>query len=198
MTTDITRKTRSQARYVSLGLENKKRISKVSKNKNNRINLFRKTNNKNLNLNMSVEIDEILNAMSVDELKLEVKRLMDLNECQNNQLTLLRNEIKALPKEKPENQLIQSLIDSFRCFNIDIQPPKCDENMNSNHFLDKFEKFCVLKHIVENRLSVLDGTFNRRAKAWIDSKRESFVNYRDFKQKFLLEFYSIPVRVCSE
>lgn len=44
-------------------------------------------------------------------------------------------------------------------------------------------------------MSVLEGAFEGRARVWFDAQRNMFMSYRDFKNKFLAEFYSIPTRV---
>lgn len=135
--------------------------------------------------------DEILNAMTVQELQAEIIRLRQLNDVQNEQLTLLR-------QQRPENNqnLLQTLIDGFRVLNIEIKPPKFDESENPNLFLEKLNKFFLTKRISEeNKLNVLEGVFEGRVRVWFETQRNQFIDFNDFRIKFLNEFYSIPIRV---
>lgn len=92
------------------------------------------------------------------------------------------------------DNMIQTLLGGFRAFNIDAKPPKFVESQNPKKFLEKLEKFFNIKIIpYENHMDVLDDVFCDRAKIWFES--HSYVDYQDFKQKFIEEFYSIPVRV---
>lgn len=56
------------------------------------------------------------------------------------------------------------------------------------------ERFFTLKQSsVSNRLNILDGVFEGRAKVWYEA--QTFSNYEDLKKKFLNEFFLIPIRV---
>ena len=41
----------------------------------------------------------------------------------------------------------------------------------------------------------MDDAFESRARAWFDFQRNTFTDFNEFKEKFLAEFYSIPIRV---
>lgn len=197
MTLESTIKTRSKAGVLLTGLETKRNIVNNNQNKFKHTNLIEnKIISDNNLISEMAEENQILDAMNIEELRVEITRLRDLSQFQRSQLTQLHNQIRELNSNQANNQLIQTLTESFRSLNIvDIKPPKYEENMNPIQFLNKFEKFCVLKQITGCRLNFLDGALEGRAKSWFDAQRIVFANFNDFKEKFLLEFYSIPIRV---
>lgn len=84
----------------------------------------------------------------------------------------------------------------MRGLKVEIEPPKFDENDNPNQFLEKLDKFFTAKGINENNgLDILDASFEGRVRIWFETQRVSFDDYNDFKNKFLSEFYLIPIRV---
>lgn len=189
-------KTRSQVGILLRGQEKEKRNtnnkSKLDKNLYENITVH----HNNLISEMFGKQDEMLNAMSMEKLKAEITRLKEVTLFQSRQFTQLHNQVQDFSDNKQStNDILQALTESFRSFNLDIKPLKFVENINPNQFLNKFEKFCVLKQITGSRLNFLDGAFDGRAKAWFESQRNAFINYNDFKEKFTSDFFSIPIRV---
>lgn len=180
--------TRSRIGDLVTGLENKKRVSGKSQKTEN----FPK---RNLINNMAGDNDEILNAMTVEQLREEVERLRQLNSLQNEQLATLRTQ-RNVNTGNLDNNLIQALIDGLRTMSTDIKLPKFEESENPNHFIEKLRKFFTVKKVADdNKLNILEGAFDGRVRAWFETKKNSFINYKDFEKKFLEEFYSIPIRV---
>lgn len=145
-------KTRSQVGILLTGLEKAKRNTN-NRNKRDKENLYENNIVRENNLIGEIvgEQDEMLNAMSIEQLKGEVIRLRELTLFQGNQLTQLHNQVRDFQSNQTTNEILQTLTKSFRSFNLDIKPPKFVENMNPNQFLNKFEKFCALKHITGSR-----------------------------------------------
>lgn len=129
-----------------------------------------------------------------EQLRAEIFRLRQLNHTQNEQLVALRNQIEN--SQENGNQLIRTLIDGLKVMNIDAKVPKFEESKNPNQFIERLKKFYSLKAVSDkNKLSFLDGAFEGRARAWFETQKGLMINYIDFKNKFLAEFYSIPIRV---
>ncbi|XP_043480161.1 uncharacterized protein LOC122509901 [Leptopilina heterotoma] len=134
------------------------------------------------------------NDIVIDELRAEIDRLRTINSAQNIQLTQLQNRIHESSSDVG-SQLVRTLIDGLRGLNVETKIPRFCEPENPNHFIEKLEKYFVLKNLQGNRLSLIDGCFDGRARAWFESQRSTLINYADFKTKFLAEFFSIPIRV---
>lgn len=152
---------------------------------------------RNLLSEMAGGNDDTLNAMSIEQLRTEVIRLRQLNQVQNTQLTALRQQ-PAVDNDHNinNNNLVQTLVESLRAISIDIKLPKFEENENPNQFLDKLDKFFTVKRInEENKINILGTSFEGRVRVWFETQRVSFLDYNDFKNKFLNELYSIPTRV---
>lgn len=131
----------------------------------------------------------------IENLRSEVDRLRQLNGTQDEQLTILRRQV-AQPRgsDVVDNRFINTLVDSLRSLNIESKIPIFSDSQNPHIFLEKLDKFYKLKHVSNiNRLDFLDEAFEGRAKIWHET--QNYENYDDFKQKFLEEFFSIPVRV---
>lgn len=132
---------------------------------------------------------------SKEQLLAEITRLRQLNKAQNDQLAALRTQV-AQNTGNASNQLVTTLVDGLKNMNLDVKPQKFDETENANQFVERLEKYYTTKSVPENNwLNVLDSAFEGRARAWFETKKSSLVNYQDFKNKFLAEFFSIPVRV---
>lgn len=153
--------------------------------------LRKMTNSQDTNNEAQRALDELT---SIEELREEISRLRRLNNLQNVQLVQMQQRI-ADNTGDAGNQLVRTLVDGLRGLNIDAKIPKFCEPDNPNHFIEKLEKYFTLKNLQGNRLNVLDGCFEGRARAWFESQRNSLCNYNDFKTKFLGEFFSIPIRV---
>ena len=187
------RKTRSKSGLLLPGLYNSKRSRKDSFDK---YKLKR-----NLLEIMTDENRDMLDAMNLEQMRDEIMRLRELNNYQSNQLTRLREQIQENPRNDQNlgnlgDQLIQTLVDGLRAINVDAKVPKFNETDNPIEFLERMQKYFTLKNITRaNCLNVFDCALEGRARAWFDAQRNGFVDYDDFKTKFLNEFYSIPIRV---
>lgn len=131
---------------------------------------------------------------TIETLRAEVARLRELNDVQSAQLIQLHRV--ANNNGDNDSQIVRELINGLRTINIDIKVPKFDESENPNQFIERLQRFYTVKSIPnDGKLSVLEGSFEGRARAWFDTQKNTFINYEDFQTKFLAEFYSIPVRV---
>lgn len=148
-------------------------------------------------LDLAMATKEMEKALEeIKRLKDEVVRLRELNGFQNDQLKEFRQNVSQSNTLNTGEQLIQTLIDSFRAITVDVKPPKFQENENPNQFFEKLEKFFILKQIPENnRTNILEGVFEGREKIWFDTCKPLFTSFEVFKTKFLEEFFSIPIRV---
>ena len=90
-------------------------------------------------------------------------------------------------------------MDNLCAPNVEAKPPKFDDTRNLNEFLGRLEKCYNIKSIPDNgRLNVLDSALEGRSKAWLETQRCTLLNFDDFKDKFLAEFYSVPIRVKTK
>lgn len=129
----------------------------------------------------------------IDNLSTEILTLRKLNATQSEQLTALRDKTKDEPK-RDVDQVLQVLIDGFKNLNVTAKPPTFHESQNPQCFLEKLEKFFVLKNVTRNScMFYLDEVFSGKAKLWYDSQK--FNDYDGFKKSFMKEFYSVPVQV---
>lgn len=88
----------------------------------------------------------------------------------------------------------------FTQLNLDIKMPKFHDetNINPRVFLDQLDKYFALKGISpERRLLVIEYFLEGRAKNWFELL-SNLTSYDEFKQKFLDEFFSVPIRVKIE
>lgn len=86
---------------------------------------------------------------TIVQLQAEVTLLPELNDAQNTEIARMQNHIETNSLES-ESQLAQALIDGLKVLNVDAKSPKFEETKNTNDFLEKLEKFYVLKSTQEN------------------------------------------------
>lgn len=117
-------------------------------------------------------------------------------EQQNQQRNVLRQA-----SENGQNRVnadeIETIISSVQNFNVDIKIPKFkdESTLNPMEFVEGLEKFFKIKNIKEDRkMLVVEHSLEGRASLWLDLRKE-IQSYNEFKERFLDEFYSVPVRV---
>lgn len=177
----IVRSTRSNSGQLLSGLQtDRKKYTRVAEKNNQRL---------------EKSCVKMSDAEVIAQLTAEIAQLRELNKTQNAQITRMRNQIETESNDSG-NQLIKALLAGFRAMSVEVKVPKFDEKENANHFLERVEKFFVLKQIQNDaKLNILDSTFEGRAKVWFESERSKFTDYDDFRVKFLNEFFSVPIRV---
>lgn len=97
-----------------------------------------------------------------------------------------------------EERLVNGVINHLQYIHLDVKPPKfSDENKNNpNEFLTDLEKYFHFKNVRdEHKIIVTESLLEGRAKIWMNSGTQTFRSYREFREAFLNEFYSIPIRV---
>lgn len=101
--------------------------------------------------------------MAIEELCAEIDRLRRLNAAQNAQLIQMQNRI-ADNSNEASNQLVRTLIDGLRGLTIDTKIPRFCEPENPNNFIERLEKYFMIKNLQGNRLNVVDECFDGRAR----------------------------------
>lgn len=195
-------KTRSHTKRLLSNSVKSERKVKRGRFSRNKIVAPNPDKNNMVPVNAQMQIDKLnhellhlrqTHAHQLEQYNVELTNLRKLNQAQNEQLTTLRQKLTEVPGNN-SHPMIQALIDGMRAIQIDVKPPKFDDLRNPHSFLEKLEKFFQLKQISrENRLDILDGVFEDRAKLWYET--QNLLTNDEFKRKFLHEFYSIPVRV---
>lgn len=177
--------TRSKHKLLLSLLKEKRRNINHSKN-------IHQENNKTLI--MPGGADEILQEMGDNQLRAEILHLRDLNNLQNEQLRELRQGDAG--QESAGDRLIRTLLNGFRGLNMSVKPPKFVDSQHPKKYLSDLIKFFNNNNIaMQNRVSMLDNVFEDRAADWFETQKNSIVSFDDFQQKFLAEFFSVPVRV---
>lgn len=112
----------------------------------------------------------------IDELRAENDRLRLINSAQNIQLGHLQTRIQENSVDGG-SQLVRTLIDGLRGLNVEAKIPRYCEPENSNHFIERLEKYFVLKNLQGNRLNLIDGCLDGRARVWFESQWSTLINY---------------------
>lgn len=139
----------------------------------------------------------------IEQLRQEIVRLRTVSDQQSERLSTLINNgnignvnVNNNNNRNEVDQLIRSLVDGLRVLNLDAKVPKFDGSGNPKQFLESLRKFFEIKNILaNNQLGFVDGALEGRAKVWFDTKRNSFAGYDEFREQFLKDFYSVPIRV---
>lgn len=95
--------------------------------------------------------DDMNEQTEIQNLRQEIRRLKDLNDLQNEQLTQLNRN--STEHNNVSNQLIRALVDGLRGINIDVKQPNFDEARNPKQFIEKLENNFDVKNVtIENYL----------------------------------------------
>lgn len=90
-----------------------------------------------------------------------------------------------------------AVVSNVQQIHIDIKIPKFKDETEKHpmEFIEELEKYMKTKNVKEVRkMSVVEHALEGKADLWFNL-RENFMNYEDFKEQFIEEFYSIPIRV---
>ena len=96
-----------------------------------------------------------------------------------------------------DDRVVSGVISHLQYLQLDVKPPKfSDENVsNPNEFLVELEKFFQFKNVKEeHKVIVTESLLDGRARIWANSGAQIFRNFKGFREAFLNEFYSIPIR----
>lgn len=128
----------------------------------------------------------------LDLFRAELNNLLQLNHAQNEQLINIRKNSLS-PSVNNNQQIFQTLIDGLRMTHLDVKPPTFDGSQNPQNFLDKLEKFFIVKQIPDtNRLIYLDAAFLDKAKLWFEI--QSLQTYTELKKNLLVNFILFPCK----
>ena len=92
---------------------------------------------------------------------------------------------------------ITAIIGNMQNLHVDIKLPKFSNETERNpvEFLEEMERFFKLKSINnERRMMMIEHALGGKAAIWFELKI-NFDSYEQFREQFLEEFYSIPIRV---
>lgn len=145
------------------------------------------------------ELDQrMLDLRSQNDLMEEVRRLQEENERQRRITDRLVSREPQHIQGEQDGRVLGGIINHLNSFNVDIKVPKFtgEDNTNPREFINDLERYFELKHLlVEQKILVVHGALEGRAKIWLDSRRIRFRTYEDFKTSFLQEFYSVAIRI---
>ncbi|KAK2577900.1 hypothetical protein KPH14_012713 [Odynerus spinipes] len=97
-----------------------------------------------------------------------------------------------------EGHLVSGIINHMQYLQNDFKVEKfSDENRrNPNEFLEEVEKYFRFRGVRdEHKVLVIESFLEGRARLWADTMGNGVRSYAVFRQRFLDEFYSIPIQV---
>lgn len=92
---------------------------------------------------------------------------------------------------------LTAIISNVQNVHIDIKIPKFQNEIDKNsvEFIEEMQKFLKTKNIKGLRgMSIVEHALEGKANLWY-SLTGGFTDFENFKEKFLEEFYSVPIRV---
>ncbi|KAK2574868.1 hypothetical protein KPH14_012964, partial [Odynerus spinipes] len=166
------------------------------------------------NQNSGIEEEERDEEMS-DDIQTEWQRLRE----EQRKLEEMRAEIERLRASIPvaantrgrtgrkgatrdpgdsEERIVSGVMNQLQYMQLDIKPPKFSDEQDKNpkEFLAELENFFQFKHVrEEHKVLVTENLLDGRAKVWANSMTHTFTDFNAFREAFLHEFYSIPIKV---
>ena len=129
----------------------------------------------------------------------ELIRLRQQTEAQRHELDRLidRDQNVDEPQGDVGVRLVNALIEGLQLVQIESKPPKFEnESRNPCEFIQSLEKYFSIKRVRnDTKLNVVESALEGRARAWFETQRDNFHGYDEFKDGFLREFYSVPIKV---
>lgn len=92
---------------------------------------------------------------------------------------------------------IATIVSTVQNFHIDVKMPKFSNEMDKNpvEFLEELKKFFKVKNIKDERkIMMVEHALEGKASLWLELQ-PIVASFELFEEKFLTEFYPIPVRV---
>lgn len=95
------------------------------------------------------------------------------------------------------SELINGILKQFQALQINISLPLFDpDRSNPMEFIRNFEKYSIRKNISEDdKLLIVEDALQGTVKIWFDAITTPFLNYNEFKEVFLKEFFSLEARM---
>ncbi|KAK2575275.1 hypothetical protein KPH14_007660 [Odynerus spinipes] len=203
--TDIVlRKTRSQSVTQNTSIK----VNKTSKTKRISNTRRKEESTQSMSQGRNDEASEIENEWQ--RLRSEKERL----ERERQEIEKIRNEIMATQRpantenqddrtertrsrnDQPEEQLVNGLVNHLKNLHVNINIPKFIEENNPVEYIEDTERYFKLKNVSsEQQLVVIENIIEGRVKVWYNAIRDRIATFAEFRQAFLEEFYSIPIKV---
>lgn len=159
----------------------------------------------------------------IDTLRLEIKRLDDLNRKIQNKVAIserhdvsvqhtpiIEKPLSRVQENNPQpsddfqninnSDLIMGMLQHFQTLQVNLVLPIFEpEKTYPYDFIREFEKYCIRKNILEfQKLMLIEDALQGPAKVWFDTVSVPFCNYDDFKIRFLEKFFSLEVRMKAK
>lgn len=168
--------------------------------------------NNNFNI-LTEKMDQQKLQQQIDELKKQMQRLSQTNESLRAQNLTLLEQANAAQQARLEaaNQVAHaqqlananlerlqgiSIIEHLQTFNTNVRIPKFNDKINPKEYLEQIKKYFDVKAIrAPQQILMLENILDAPIKVWYQNVKNSIQNFDQFKEAFLKQFYSIPIRL---
>lgn len=138
----------------------------------------------------------------LEQLRAEIeaqRAALERTQQQQQQQPAVHDNPQVERNQSQNNRLeeIAAIVGNVQNFHAEIKMPKFDNEIDRNpaEFLDEIDKFFKIKSVKnEKKMNVIEHALQGKAALWFELRVE-FRDYDQFKEDFLNEFYSIPIRV---
>lgn len=94
------------------------------------------------------------------------------------------------------DQLVNGLVNHLQYLHINVNIPKFNEETNPLEYLEDLNRYFTFKNVrEEHKLIVIESIVEGKMKIWYQIARHTIATFGQFRNAFLEEFYSVPIRV---